>query len=234
MKKMKRKMLMGSFLGFLVFGSPVLADLIDFRDVAWSSAHRQQSLTVGSVTVTCNPTGNPLNDDVLYWDPVDGFGVTSPGDPTVPSPTEEADEIDSYSEYLHVRFDSPTLVYGVRVADLYGYLPPEPRSPEWVEDPSLGGDGVPYTYGEYGFVGTQITTGPGEGFYFRGQDSGQANGEQYVPVDRVVSLLYFEVMCERNSDYSVIGIDVVPVPAAFLLGVLGLGCAGWRLRRRAI
>jgi hypothetical protein len=34
-----------------------------------------------------------------------------------------------------------------------------------------------------------------------------------------------------NVDLSEAGVSAVPVPGAVLLGAVGLGCAGWRLRR---
>lgn len=69
------------------------------------------------------------------------------------------------------------------------------------------------------------------GVRFWGQDSDQVNGEQYVSLDMFATTLNFSNV-RSNSDYSVMGVEIVHVPSAVILGSIGLSFAGWMLRRR--
>ena len=223
----KLKLLSGLLLVALLSGAAV-ADLVDFRDSAWDVPADQQSWTVGGVTVSCNPDNiDWYADDELYWDPVDGLGVTSPDDIGADPVDGEADEIDF--ESFRISFAEPTLVLGVWVADLYAKFPPvgETPSPEWT-DWSGFGDGSGEDEGEGGYIYPNV----GDAIRFWGMNSEQANGEQYVSVGLVVSYLDFSTVCS-NSDYSVMGVEVVPVPGAVILGMIGLSAAGVKLRKHA-
>jgi len=219
----------------MVLPGAVFAELVDFRDGAWAGAAGQESWTVsyywGDVTVSADPY-NSLTTHFLVWDSVDGLGVTSPYD-TGPhaDPTGEPDEID-WPEPFRISFDSPTYVYGVNVADLYQREDPGTGG-EWVSWPIGSGyegwDGSGEAEGEGGSVIPDEDWGARAQFW--GQDSDQTNGEQYIALNRFATTLDFTTVCS-NSDYSVVGVRVVPVPGAVLLGMLGLSVAGMRLRRR--
>ena len=233
MNKMK---LIGGLSLVMVLPGAVLADFVDFRDAAWAGAAGQESWTVsyswGDVTVSADPD-NLLTTNFMVWDSVDGLGVTSPYD-TGPhaDPTGEPDEID-WPEPFQIRFDSPTYVYGVHVADLYQREDPGTGG-EWVSWPIgsgyEGADGSGSSLGEEGSV---IPDGDWSAAVdFVGADSDQINGEQYVPINMSATTLDFTTIC-ANSDYSVVGVSVVPVPGAVLLGMIGLSVAGLKLRQHA-
>ena len=109
-----------------------------------------------------------------------------------------------------------------------------PRSPEWT-DWGGSGDGSGEPAGEGGHVTLYADHYDGTwlgdvGFW--GEDSDQLNGEQYVPINMIVGALDFGNVC-TNSEYSVAGVEIVPVPGAVLLGMLGLSVAGLKLRKYA-
>lgn len=224
---MSRLKLLGVFLLITVLPGAAVADLIDFRDAAWSGAHGLRSWTVGDVTVEIYDPYGTHADEVLYWDLIDGFGVTSPEDFTDPDGMREPDEIDD-GESFRISFAGSTYVYGVRLTDLYQY-----------SDPVTGGEWVPWPYHAHDGSGELEGEGgsviPDEDWdarvQFWGQDSDQANGEQYVSLNMFVTTLEFANVCS-NSDYSVAGVEVVPVPGAVLLGMIGLSVAGVKLRKR--
>ena len=230
----KLKLLSGLLLVTLLSGVAA-ADLVDFLDAAWSGAHGQQSWTVDGVTVTCNPYGSSSNTDVLYWDAVDGFGVTSQTDLDDTQGMRQADEKDDGEDFVII-FDGPIAVYGVYVADLYQYSDPGTGG-EWVPWPSDPHDGSGSLLGESGRV-TMYADASNYGFAsvgtveFSGEYSEQVNGEQYVSIGLTGAALGFGNVCS-NDDYSITGVEVVPVPGAVLLGMIGLSAAGMKLRKHA-
>jgi hypothetical protein len=89
---------------------------------------------------------------------------------------------------------------GIRVADLYPKFLSNGAGSEWV-DWGGNGDGSGEAEGEIGRVVPDDVWE--DAVYFYGQDSTEANGEQYVPVGMVVTKLDFYTIC-TNSDYSVV------------------------------
>ena len=232
----KTKYLLGVALLIAASCSSAFAELIDFRTGAWAGAAGSQTWTVDGVTVTCDNPYVTGETDVLFWDAVDGFGVDSSDsgyDATDTSGTAQPDEKDQ-GDFFVIAFDSPTYVYGVQLADLYAEFPDPPRSDEWT-DWGGSGDGSGEAWGEGGHVDLYADHYDGTwlGYVdFWGEDSTQANGEQYVHIGMTVAAISFGNVCS-NSEYSIIGVDVVPVPGAVLLGMIGLGWAGMKLRKHA-
>lgn len=124
---MNRKLFKGASLAALVAALPLAAPAqstgaaaidtalngqLDFRAVSYSSCLNQTTCSVGPVTIRAERrTGLGLSwaPAQIYWDPVDGLGVTEGG---------QNDEID-FDERLVVSFSSPQTVEGVWLSDLF-------------------------------------------------------------------------------------------------------------------
>lgn len=211
-------------LAVLVAAGMAQADLsldIDFRDQSvWGEAHGKSKFTAntpyGEITVSTNPDSLEL-----YRDNEDGFGILG----------GEQDEIDGRNdsingnEKLIVDFKDGVSLTGVFITDLFDY-----------QD---GNSGDPDT-GELGkVVITLFGTNPPTTYEyeFNGNDSDQANGEQYISFTTPIfaeSALFEIVGSTVNNEFSVAGFTVIPAPGAILLGSLGTVLVGYLRRKRSL
>ncbi len=86
------------------------ATSVDFRDMSFADAKGQASyqFSAGDIQITLSTN---LQDGVLWWDEIDGFGVTSPS-------SYEVDEIEG-SEKLFVSFSRPVALAQFSISDLF-------------------------------------------------------------------------------------------------------------------
>ena len=123
----------------------------------------------------------------------------------------ENDEIDG-QEAILVTFEEEIRLGGVWITDLY-----------------KSSDG-----GAIGEIGTVVLNGVTP-FIFKGENSHQANGEQWVAFGDngivVKTALFYTIGEEENNEFSVAGFTHVPAPGAILLASFGCGIVS-QLRRR--
>jgi hypothetical protein len=184
---------------------PVGSLTLDFRTAVWAPANNRSSYTVGNVTATAVQPCRSL----LWQDAVDGLGIRG----------GEQDEINR-QEILKIDIAGGMNLAGIWITDIFKRANPP-------LDPTEGGsDGIE--------TGSVLVNGSMR-FDFAGYwDEQLNNGELYVSFGQIlnVTTLRFWSSCEANDDYSVAG-AVVPIPGAVLLGFLGLGYAGMKLRKSA-
>ncbi len=222
---MRRVLFVSVVCAFLAV--PAMADLISFTDGhplsgvdgfvapatyqgdAWSQGDNtvtlgtSYSLLGGNATVSGHEDASlaPLSHRLTR-----GLGVNT-GDP-------EADEVDSVSglEHIDIDFALPYTVNYVEVRSLF-----------------VEGGVTELALVDFRLGGSLVTTRP----ILALQDLGTGNGTSaLMDLGIVADQLVFRTTDSVN-DFAVAQINAVPVPvpAALLLGMLGLGCAGWRLRK---
>lgn len=241
---MKTKLLILSIAALFLSAAPAIADLsspIWFADTlkgvdntaGWSTGDGQKklghsySLLGGNATVAAYNDGR---DDDLSHRLTRGLGVWG----------NEDDEVDRYNvnavEHIDIVFDSPYALNYIEVRSLFG---PDQQGNQteyaridllysgttYYDDLSYTADATYFLTGTEALNGTDgdaslwISTVSVDAIIFR------------VPTDADVTDQGWTDFAVGKNEFAVA--KIVPVPAAVLLGMLGLGVAGLKLRKYA-
>lgn len=204
---MRKLVILGSVLALvLAFTGIASADTyVDFRTFSLTDGVVVAPYTEKGVTVGCGP------DDLLYWTSEDGFGVAG-------HPGYEGDEVET-PEWLTLTFNDNVRLESVDITNLF------------YENVGTG------DYFEIGWY----KLGENDPWIAFTQDDitktmAGSNGEYTLEVNAWVDTIWFSApglsIDGQKHEFSVAGVNIVPIPGAvWLLGSGLIGLAGLRRRK---